>query len=49
MPGWPILWQQNDKFAAGESDPSEYVKVLTSKDTKTIDAFSSHVIQVGPT
>ena len=34
----------NDKVAAGESDPSEYDKVVTTKDTETIDAFSFHVI-----
>ena len=37
---------ENDKFAAGESDPSEYNEVVTTKDTKTIDAFSSHVMHV---
>ena len=26
---------ENDKFAAGESDPSEYDEVVTTKDTKT--------------
>ena len=36
----------NDKVATGESDPSEYNEVVTTKDTKTIDAFSSHVIHV---
>ena len=35
---------ENDKFAGGESDPSEYKDVVSTKDTKTIDAFSSHVI-----
>ena len=35
---------ENDKFAAGESDPSDYNKVVTTKDTETIDPFSSHVI-----
>ena len=35
---------KNNKFTAGESDPSEYNEVVTTKDTKTIDAFSSHVI-----
>ena len=35
---------ENDKVAAGESDTSEYYEVVTTKDTKTIDAFSSHVI-----
>ena len=37
---------ENDKFAAGESDPSEYDEVVTTKDTETIDGFSSHVIHV---
>ena len=35
---------ENDKFAAEEVDPSEYDEVVTTKDTKTTDAFSSHVI-----
>ena len=35
---------ENDKVATGESDPSEYDEVVTTKDTKTIDAFSSHII-----
>ena len=30
---------ENDKVAAGESDPSEYDEVVTTKDTETIDAF----------
>ena len=34
---------ENDKIAAWESDPSEYDEVVTTKDTETIDAFSSHV------
>ena len=33
-----------DKVASGESDLSEYDEVVTTKDTETIDAFSSHVI-----
>ena len=28
----------------GKSDPSEYNKVVTTKDTETINAFSSNVI-----
>ena len=32
------------KVAAGESDPSEYDEVVSTKYTETIDAFSSHVI-----
>ena len=35
---------ENDQVAAGDSDSSEYDEVVTTKDTKTIDAFSSHVI-----
>ena len=34
---------ESDKIVAGESDPSEYNKVV-AKDTETIDAFLSHVI-----
>ena len=37
---------ENDKVATGESDPSEYNEVVTTKDTKTIDAFSPHVTHV---
>ena len=37
---------EDNKVAAGESDPSEYDKVVTTKDTETIDAFSSHIIHV---
>ena len=37
---------ENDKVAAGDLDPSKYDKVVTTKDTKTIDAFSSCVIHV---
>ena len=35
---------EDGKVAAGESDPSEYNEVVTTKDTDTIDAFSSHII-----
>ena len=35
---------EDDKVAAGESDPCEYDEVVTTKDTKTIDTFSSHII-----
>ena len=34
----------NDKIAAEESDPNEYDKVVTTKDTRIIDAFLSPVI-----
>ena len=36
--------EENDKVVAGESDSSEYDEVVTTKDTKTIDAFLSHII-----
>ena len=29
---------------SGKSEPSEYDKIVTTKDNETIDAFSSHVI-----
>ena len=35
---------ENGKAFAGESDPSEYDEIVTTEDTETIDAFSSHVI-----
>ena len=35
---------EDDKVVAGESDPSEYDEVVTTKDTETIDVFSSCVI-----
>ena len=35
---------EDDKVAARESDLSEYVNVVTIKDTETIDAFWSHII-----
>ena len=35
---------ENYKVAAGESDPCEYDKVVTTKNTETIDAFLSHII-----
>ena len=41
---WATATRENDKFAAGESDPMEYNELVTTKDTETIDAFSSHVI-----
>ena len=37
---------ENDKVAAGESDPSEYKEVVNTMDTETIDAFLSHVMHV---
>ena len=35
---------KEDSNIAGKSNPSEYDEVVTTKDTKTIDAFSYHVI-----
>ena len=37
---------EDDKAAAGESDPSEYDEVVTTKDTEMTDAFSSHIIHM---
>ena len=41
---WATATVENDKIAAGESDPSEYDKVVTTKDTETIGAPWPHVI-----
>ena len=43
------VWQatatmEDDRVVAGGSNPSDYDEVVTSKDTKIMDAFSSHVI-----
>ena len=35
---------EDGKVVAGKSNPSKYDEVVTTKDTETIDAFSSHVI-----
>ena len=43
---WARATVENDKDATGESGPSEYNEVVTTKDTKTIGAFSSHIIHV---
>ena len=43
---WCAAAMVEDKFAVGVSDPIEYDKVVTTKDTKMIDAFSSHIIHV---
>ena len=37
---------EDGKVAAGESEPSKYDEVVTTKDTETIDTFSSHLIHV---
>ena len=35
---------EDGKAFVGESDPGKYDEIVTTKDTETIDAFSSHVI-----
>ena len=37
---------EDDKVVVGRSDPTAYDEVVTTKDTETIDAFSSHIIHV---
>ena len=37
---------EDGKVVTGESDPSEYDKVVTTKDTETIDIFSSCITHV---
>ena len=37
---------EDGKVAAVESDPSEFNEVVTTKDTETIDTFSSCIIHV---
>ena len=41
---WATATVESDKITVGESYLSEYDEVVTAKDTKTIDAFSSYVI-----
>ena len=41
---WATATVENDKNAAGESDPGGYDEVVTTKDTETIDAFSSCIM-----
>ena len=41
---WATAIMEDEKAAAGESDPSDYNEVVTTKDTETIDAFSSYII-----
>ena len=43
---WATATVEDNKVAAGESDPSEYDEVVTNKDTETIDVFLSHIICV---
>ena len=43
---WATATVGDDKAVAGESDSSEYDEVVTTKDTETIVALSSHVICV---
>ena len=42
---WATATVEDDEVTAVESDPGEYDQVVTTKDTKTIDAFSSCVIR----
>ena len=41
---WATSTVEDDKVAIGVSDPVEYDEVVTTKGTKMIDAFSSHII-----
>ena len=41
---WATATAENDKNAAGQSDPSGYNEVVSVKDTETIAAFLSHII-----
>ena len=41
---WVTATVENNRVAAGESDPGKYDEVVTTKDTETIDAFLSCII-----
>ena len=41
---WPTATVETNEVAAGVLDLTEYDKVVTTKDTEIIDAFSSHII-----
>ena len=41
---WATATIEDSKVVTEKWNPSEYDEVVTTKDTKTIDAFSSHVI-----
>ena len=43
---WATAKIEDGKAVAGESDPSEYDDIITTKDMEIFDAFSSHVIHV---
>ena len=43
---WATTTVEDDKVAAGVLDLSEYNKLVSTKDTEMIDAFSSHIIHV---
>ena len=43
---WSTATVEDDKVATGVLDLTEYDKVVTTKDTKMIDAFSSCIIHV---
>ena len=41
---WATATVEDNKVAAGVLDLTEYDKVVTTKNTKAIDAFSSHIV-----
>ena len=41
---WATATIEDGKADAGDSEPSEFDEIVTTKDNETIDAFSSHVI-----
>ena len=43
---WATATVEDDKVAAGVLDFTGYDELVTTKDTKTIANFSSHIIQV---
>ena len=44
---WATATVEDGKVVSGESDPSEYDEVVTTKDTELIDTFLSHIIMQG--
>ena len=43
---WPIALVEDDKFATKVLDPTKFNEVVTTKDSKMIDAFLSQIIHV---
>ena len=43
---WATATVEDNKVTTGELDPAEYDEIVTTKDTKTIDTFPSHIIHV---